>query len=135
RRQAPLDRSFQGGRDLRTVHGLCRLHRGPARTTSSSTTTRPGSTRPFHVDEEGGIADCTRGEKGCTLCTRACPRFREWETEVDTFLFGRERLSDEVFGVSQEVVLARATDPDVNAAGQDGGLVSAILIYALENDV
>ncbi|MFZ0171231.1 MAG: Coenzyme F420 hydrogenase/dehydrogenase, beta subunit C-terminal domain [Acidimicrobiales bacterium] len=91
--------------------------------------------RPFHVPEEGGTADCTRGEKGCTLCTRACPRFREWETEVDTFLFGRERTPEEVFGVSQDVVLARATDPEVNAAGQDGGLVSAILIYALENDV
>ena len=94
-----------------------------------------GRYRPFHVAEEGGLADCTRGEKGCTLCTRACPRFRDWETEVDTFLFGRERLPEEVFGVSQEVVLARATEPAVNAVGQDGGLVSAILIYALENDV
>ena len=94
-----------------------------------------GIYRPFHVEAEGGIADCTRGEKGCTLCTRACPRFREWETEVDTYLFGRERLAEEVFGVSQDVVLARATDPLVNAAGQDGGLVSAILIYALEHDV
>ena len=94
-----------------------------------------GRYRPFHVEAEGGIADCTRGEKGCTLCTRACPRFREWETEVDTYLFGRERMPEEVFGVSQDVVLARATDPLVNAAGQDGGLVSAILIYALENDV
>jgi coenzyme F420 hydrogenase subunit beta len=94
-----------------------------------------GRYRPFHVEADGGAEDCTHGEKGCTLCTRACARFREWETEIDTFLFGRERLDEEVFGVSQEVVLARAADPEVNEAGQDGGLVSAILIHALENDV
>jgi coenzyme F420 hydrogenase subunit beta len=94
-----------------------------------------GRYRPFHVPADGGAEDCTHGEKGCTLCTRACPRFREWETEIDTFMFGRERLDEEVFGVSQDVVLARATDPGVNEAGQDGGLVSAILIHALENDV
>ena len=94
-----------------------------------------GRYRPFHVDEQGGAEDCTYGERGCTLCTRACPRFREWEPEVDTFLFGRERLDEEVFGIFDEVVLARASDPVVNEAGQDGGLVSAILIWALENDV
>jgi coenzyme F420 hydrogenase subunit beta len=94
-----------------------------------------GRYRPFHVEADGGTDDCTHGEKGCTLCTRACPRFREWETEIDTFMFGRERLDEEVFGVSQDVVLARAVDPGVNEAGQDGGLVSAILIHALENDV
>jgi len=33
--------------------------------------------------------------------------------------------------VSKDIVLARATDPDVHARGQDGGLVSAILIWAL----
>jgi coenzyme F420 hydrogenase subunit beta len=94
-----------------------------------------GRYRPFHVEADGGAEDCTHGERGCTLCTRACARFREWETEIDTFLFGRERLDEEVFGVSQEVVLARAADPLVNETGQDGGLVSAILIHALENDV
>ena len=94
-----------------------------------------GRYRPFHVEADGGTEDCTHGEKGCTLCTRACPRFREWETEIDTFMFGRERLDEEVFGVSQDVVLARASDPLVSETGQDGGLVSAILIYALENDV
>ena len=57
------------------------------------TTTADGRYRPFHVEADGGLEDCTHGEKGCTLCTRACPRFREWETEIDTFLFGRERTT------------------------------------------
>jgi coenzyme F420 hydrogenase subunit beta len=94
-----------------------------------------GAYKPWHIEADGGAEDCVHGEKGCTLCTRACPRFREWETEVDNHLFGRERLDEEVFGVSQQVVLARAADPAVNATGQDGGLVSALLIYALENDI
>ncbi len=91
--------------------------------------------RPFHVEADGGLADCTHGERGCTLCTRACPRFRAWEPEIDSYLFGRPRNADEVEGVSSEIVLARATDPELLAAGQDGGLVSALLVWALENDV
>jgi coenzyme F420 hydrogenase subunit beta len=94
-----------------------------------------GRYKPFHVDEEGGRENCTHGEKGCTLCTRACPRFRAWETEVDTHLFGRERQDAEVAGISHDIVLARATDPAVNETGQDGGLVSALLIWALEHDI
>jgi coenzyme F420 hydrogenase subunit beta len=69
------------------------------------------------------------------MCTRACPRFRTWETEIDTFMFGRERTVDEVAGISGDIVLARATDPEVLSSAQDGGLVSAILIWALEHDV
>ena len=94
-----------------------------------------GRYRPFHVPEDGGEGDCTHGQKGCTLCTRACPRFRTWEPEIDNFLFGRERTEDEVAGISSEIVLARATDPEAHEVGQDGGFVSALLIWALEHDM
>jgi coenzyme F420 hydrogenase subunit beta len=91
--------------------------------------------RPFHVEATGGAEGCTHGDRGCTLCTRACPRFREWEPEIDQHLFGRPRNDSEVAGVAERVVLARATDPELHEAGQDGGLVSAILVWALEHDV
>ncbi len=94
-----------------------------------------GVYHPFHVAEMGGADNCTHGEKGCTLCTRACPRFRTWEPEIDSFLFGRDREDSEVYGIAEDVLLVRATDPEVTAVGQDGGLVSAILIWALEHDI
>jgi coenzyme F420 hydrogenase subunit beta len=94
-----------------------------------------GVYKPFHLDPpNGNPAGCEHGEKGCTLCTRACPRFRSWETEIDTFMFGRPRVEAEVEGVSKDIVLARATDPQIHEAGQDGGLVSAILLWAIGHD-
>jgi coenzyme F420 hydrogenase subunit beta len=94
-----------------------------------------GRYKPFHIDADGGQEDCTWGIKGCTMCTRACPRFRLWEPEIETHLFGRERTDEEVEGISSDILLVRATDPEVQAVGQDGGLVSALLIWALEHDV
>jgi coenzyme F420 hydrogenase subunit beta len=93
-----------------------------------------GIYKPWHLDIDGGREDCTHGVKGCTMCTRACPRFRNWEGEIDTHRFARERTDDEVWGIG-DVLLARSSDPSVLENGQDGGFVSTLLIYALEHDV
>jgi len=90
-----------------------------------------GGYRPFHIEEELGPDDCTHGQKGCTSCTRACPRFRMWETEADEHLFGRVRKPEEQSGIYSDVLLTRASDEFIHEIGQDGGLVSALLIWAM----
>ena len=95
----------------------------------------PGQYYPFHLEEELGLDDCTHGVKGCTSCTRACPRFRAWEPEADEHIFGRRRNDDELSGVYKDIILTRASDDFVYETGQDGGLVSAILIWCLENGI
>jgi len=92
-----------------------------------------GVYKPFHLEDEGGPGGCVHGDKGCTYCTRACPRFRAWEPELDQFLFGRSRRADEVDGISKDIILARATDPEIQERGQDGGLVSAILLWCMDH--
>jgi coenzyme F420 hydrogenase subunit beta len=91
-----------------------------------------GQYKPFHLEEELGPANCVHGEKGCTTCTRACPRFRLWEPEANEHLFGRDREPDEIAGIYSDILLTRASDEMVHRMGQDGGLVSAILIWALD---
>ncbi len=92
-----------------------------------------GIYKPFHLEDEGGPGGCGHGDRGCTSCTRACPRFRTWETEIDTHLFGRTRAPSEVDGISKDIILARASDDYVHQLGQDGGLVSALLVWCLEH--
>ena len=94
-----------------------------------------GMSQPFQTEDGFGPEDCSHGQKGCTSCTRACPRFRAWEPESTTSSSGGCTPPEEVAGISDDIVLARATDPVLAEVGQDGGLVSAILLYCLEHDV
>lgn len=87
---------------------------------------------PVQVGEGMAHDQCTIGDRGCDICTRACPRFRDWESDLDVELFGRERTADEPYGIARSILLTRATEAGVHQAGQDGGLVSALLIHGLE---
>jgi coenzyme F420 hydrogenase subunit beta len=93
-----------------------------------------GKYTPFHLEEELGLDNCIHGEKGCTTCTRACPRFRQWESAANNHLFGRDREDDEMSGIWRQLLLTRAADTEAHEKGQDGGFVSAMLIWLLEND-
>ena len=90
-----------------------------------------GGYKPFHLEDELGPTDCGHGQKGCTSCTRACPRFRAWEPEANEHLFDQQRAPDDVAGIYRDILLTRASDDMVHRMGQDGGLVSAILIWAM----
>ena len=93
-----------------------------------------GVYKPFHLEDELGLDNCVHGEKGCTSCTRACPRFRAWEPQADEHLFGRVRREDEPSGIYQDILLTRAGDDHIHETGQDGGFVSAMLIWLLDHD-
>jgi coenzyme F420 hydrogenase subunit beta len=89
---------------------------------------------PVQIGEGMAHDQCAIGDRGCDICTRACPRFRAWESDLDQELFGRERTADEVSGIARSVLLTRATERAVHEAGQDGGLVSTLLIWGLETE-
>ncbi len=93
-----------------------------------------GKYKPFHLEEDLGLDNCGHGEKGCTSCTRACPRFRSWEPEADMHLFGRERKDEEMYGQYRQLLLVRAADEQTHKKGQDGGFVGAMLIWLLKHD-
>ena len=74
------------------------------------------------------VKDC----KICGICAQVCPRY-EWElARAERFVFGRERRLDEEFGVHRRLAIAQAIDDRVSRVKQDGGVATALLLYALE---
>ena len=91
-----------------------------------------GGYKPFHLEDELGPTDCIHGQKGCTSCTRACPRFRDWEPRPTSTCSAASARSRRSRASTTEILLTRAADDHVHELGQDGGLVSAILIWLLD---
>ena len=89
---------------------------------------------PFQgvLEYDGGpklIGEC----RVCGICPRVCPRYKVDVGELERFVFGREKGEDEVFGVYREVVVARSRDEGVLKQAQDGGVVTTLLLSALES--
>ncbi len=87
---------------------------------------------PLQIGEGMGKDECVIGDRGCDICTRACPRFRAWETDIDEALFGRHRTPEETYGMARSILLTRTTDKAIAEVGQDGGLVSTLLVWGLQ---
>ena len=83
----------------------------------------------------GAPTTAATARRAARRCTRACPRFRAWEPEIDEFLFGRTREPSEVGASTRTSCSPGRPIPVLAEVGQDGGLVSAILLYALEHDI
>lgn len=73
--------------------------------------------------------------KICGICPQVCPQYEWSRFKTDKFVFGRERKPDEEFGVYRRLVVARANNNEILEACQDGGVVTALLTFALENDI
>ena len=71
---------------------------------------------------------------GCDVCATACPRLWPRETHLRDAVFGNDRPFEDIFGVFRQIFVARTRREDIAAAGQDGGVVTALLAWAREND-
>ncbi len=71
--------------------------------------------------------------KVCGICAQVCPRYELPLSALEKLIFGRERAPKEEFGVYRRIVVAQSTNEEVLKACQDGGVVSTLLIYALQN--
>jgi len=68
----------------------------------------------------------------CGICPLVCPRYGVSRPALEEFVFGRKSKPGEEFGVYRRVAVARARDGEVLRVCQDGGVVTALLAFALE---
>ncbi len=71
--------------------------------------------------------------KVCGICPQACPQYEWSQSKAENFVFGRERKAEEEFGVYRRLVVAQAKDNKILKVCQDGGVVTTLLLFALEN--
>ena len=83
-----------------------------------------------------GLADdfCEVEHKlGCDVCAQVCPQLDDQEVELaDWFVRDGEAWQFGEYGWYKDFFVARATNKDVLTKGQDGGVVTTLLLYALE---
>lgn len=68
----------------------------------------------------------------CVLCADVCPVLRPLDKDLPGLIGYRKDARDEGFGPYSYILYARATDPELLAAGQDGAMVSALLLHHLK---
>jgi len=73
--------------------------------------------------------------EACGICPRVCPRY-DWSwSALEKFVFERERTPEEDFGIYRRIVIAQASDKNTLEVCQDGGVVTTLLAFALENGI
>ena len=88
---------------------------------------------PIQIDLASALDTCSHGEKGCSVCAMACPRLDPDIGDIEDALSGTRRSDDLPEGPCLYRTLARATDPRILERGQDGGAVTALLGWGLDN--
>jgi coenzyme F420 hydrogenase subunit beta len=89
---------------------------------------------PFNCLEYAGegpklIKEC----KICGICAQTCPQYESSLSKAENLVFGKERKSVEEFGIYRRLTVAQAKDDRILKVCQDGGVTTALLLYALEN--
>jgi len=71
----------------------------------------------------------------CGICVIVCPQYEYTQPSLEESIFGRQRKPEEEFGIYRRIVIAQASDEKVLQTCQDGGVVTALLTYALEKEI
>ncbi|MGI8941829.1 MAG: Coenzyme F420 hydrogenase/dehydrogenase, beta subunit C-terminal domain [Actinomycetota bacterium] len=87
---------------------------------------------PQQMDGNSPFDNCVHGEDGCSLCAMACLRLDPALDVIEAGVHGRRRAQDQPEGTHRSKTLARATDRRILGRGQDGGVVTALLAWALD---
>jgi Coenzyme F420-reducing hydrogenase, beta subunit len=91
---------------------------------------------PFNCLEYIGEKPCLVKEcKICGICAQACPQYEWASSKIENFVFGRERKPEEEFGIYRRLAIAQAADSQILDACQDGGAVTALLLFALKEGI
>lgn len=91
----------------------------------------PFSCLEYTEEKPSLVKEC----KVCGICAQVCPQYDFTLSKIENFVFGRERKPDEVFGIYRKIALARATDKKILEKCQDGGAVTALLLFAFKNGI
>lgn len=73
--------------------------------------------------------------ENCGICPKTCPKYNWSWSQTEEFVFGRPRKENEEFGIHRHLILAQANDDKILKKCQDGGVVTALLIHALQNGI
>ena len=73
--------------------------------------------------------------ENCGICVVICPQYERTQPSLEETIFGRQRKPEEEFGIYRRIVIAQACDEKILGACQDGGVVTALLTYALGNEM
>jgi len=91
---------------------------------------------PFNcLDYNEGQPRLVKKCETCGICPQVCPKY-DWSwSKAEEFVFERQKGESEEFGIYRRLILAQATDKKVLEKCQDGGAVTALLIYALRDGI
>jgi len=70
--------------------------------------------------------------ENCGICPKVCPKYDWAWSKAEEFVFGRQRIESEEFGINRRLILAQANDDKILKKCQDGGAVTALLTHALQ---
>ncbi|MCD4799201.1 MAG: Coenzyme F420 hydrogenase/dehydrogenase, beta subunit C-terminal domain [Methanosarcinales archaeon] len=89
----------------------------------------PNDRIEFKADGPALKEECPRNGQGA--CKDVCQRVVTFASKISPNIFGFKAKPPSLLGQYETIVAARAADPTIRDAGQDGGAVTALLTYCM----